>query len=81
MDVDSHSSDIEVLQDGVNKLSLDIDKSHDRSSDQVHGHVTRDQNNGQVEGVIARQESEETIPSDNGFFDLLPVREMNLCMK
>ena len=81
MDVDSHSSDIEVLQDGVNKLSLDIDKSHDRSCDKEHGHVTTDQNNGQVEGVIARQESEETIPSDNGFFDLLPVREKNLCMK
>ena len=73
-EVRSSNTDIDRLHSDMSKLSLDSD--HQKSGDQVHGHVTRDLENGETDGVMNRQESVDQIPSDNGFFDLLPVRKI-----
>ena len=46
--------------------------------DHGDGHVTQDLENGEVNRTVIRQESEDCIPSDNGYFDLLPVRNILL---
>ena len=47
-----------------------------RPCDHGESHVTLDSENGEVNRTCNRQESEDYIPPDNGYFDLLPVRNL-----
>ena len=50
-----------------------------KACDQMHGHVTQNMENGEIDRLVDRQDSEECVSSDNGCFDLLPVRCKVLC--
>ena len=87
-DIDSIQSDISKLtlhnthnkshQPSVEEIKNDkaYVKGHGqvtRPCDHGDGHVTKDCESGEVNRIVNRQESEDYIPPDNGYFDLLPV--------